>query len=356
MKLSKLAEQLGAQIVGNPNLEVNSINTLKEAKKNQASFLSNPKYRPLLENTKAGAVIVGENEETNGAAAGPALLITKNPYLAYARAVELLHPVEHPDRGFEPGSYRRPTAKIGPDVVTMACSHVDEDAEVGARTVLYPGVFVGRGAKIGADCVLYPNAVVREGCVLGDRVILQPNVVVGSDGFGYANDGRKHVKIPQIGIVVIEDDVEVGAGTTIDRAALGETRIGKGTKIDNLVQIGHNVQVGNDCIIVAQVGISGSAKLGNNVVLAGQAGIAGHIEIGDGAAVGAKGGVLSDLPPGAQVLGAPAYDKGEFFRAQAIIRRLPELSKKLRSLEKRLNALEAGGDSIETNILEEKEK
>jgi UDP-3-O-[3-hydroxymyristoyl] glucosamine N-acyltransferase len=211
---------------------------------------------------------------------------------------------------------------------------------VGDRTILYPGVYVGRNARVGCDCVLYPNVVVREGCRIGDRVILQPCAVVGSDGFGYAREGTRHFKIPQVGIVVLEDDVEVGAGTTIDRAALGETRVGRGTKIDNLVQLGHNVAVGEDCLIIAQVGVAGSSRLGNRVVMAGQSAVVGHVTLGDGVIVGAKAGVPGDLPPGAVVSGAPAFDHREWMKASTVFRKLPELRRKVLELERRLARLD----------------
>ena len=181
-------------------------------------------------------------------------------------------------------------------------------------TVIYPGVYLGRGVQVGQQCVLHANAVVREGCVLGDRVVLQPGAVIGSDGFGYARDGARQVRFPQVGIVVLEDDVEVGACTTVDRAALGETRIGRGTKIDNQVQVGHNVRVGQDCTLVSQVGISGSSTLGDRVILAGQVGVVGHLSLGDGVIVGAQSGVPGDLPPGAVVTGSPAIPHQEFLR------------------------------------------
>ncbi|MHB8766240.1 MAG: UDP-3-O-(3-hydroxymyristoyl)glucosamine N-acyltransferase, partial [Deferrisomatales bacterium] len=293
MRLAELAERLGAELRGDPEVEVSSVATLAEAGPEQVSFLANAKYRPQLRTSRAGAVIVGPAD----ADPGRACLVSTNPYLAFARAVTLLHPEAHPRRGVAPGAHVHPGAQLGEGVSALAGSAVDEGAEVGANTVLYPGVYVGCGARIGRDCVLHANAVVREGCVLGDRVILQPGAVVGSDGFGYARDGARQVKIPQVGIVVLEDDVEVGAGSTIDRAALGETRIGRGTKIDNLVQVGHNVRVGEDCLLVAQVGVSGSTRIGDRVVLAGQVGVVGHITVGDGSVVGAQSGVGSDLPP-----------------------------------------------------------
>jgi UDP-3-O-[3-hydroxymyristoyl] glucosamine N-acyltransferase len=337
VRLGDLAERLGAGLVGNPDLEIRSVAALDEAGPGQLSFASNPKYAGLLQTTRAEAVIVGPK----GRVEGRAQLVSPNPYLAFARAVALLHPVDHPRRGVEPGAHVHPSAQLGEDVSALAGSCVDEGAQVGPGTVLYPGAYVGRETRVGRDCVLYPNAVVREGCILGDRVILQPGVVVGSDGFGYAQDGPAHVKIPQVGIAVLEDDVEVGANTTIDRAALGETRIGRGTKIDNLVQIGHNVRVGEGCLLVAQVGVSGSTRLGHHVVLAGQVGVVGHIELGDRAVVGAQSGVGSDLSPGATVSGSPAFDHREWLKAQAAFRRLPQLRQEVKELERRLRELEA---------------
>lgn len=337
MRLSELAEKIGAELRGDPGAEVQRVSTLDRAGPGEVTFLSNPKYRPLLASTRATAVIVGPQD----AVEGPALLVTENPYLAFARAVALLHPRHRPAAGVEPGAFVHPEARLGEGVAVMAGAYVDAGAEVGDGTVLYPGVYVGRGARVGRDCTLYPNAVVREDCVLGDRVVLQPGAVVGSDGYGYARDGHRHVPIPQVGIVVLEDDVEVGANTAIDRAALGETRIGRGTKIDNLVQIGHNVRVGEDCLIVAQVGVSGSTRIGNRVVLAGQVGVAGHLSVGDGAMVGAQSGIGSDVPPGAVVSGSPAIPHGEWLRAQAVVKRLPEMRRELKALERRLAELAA---------------
>ncbi|MBI5016725.1 MAG: UDP-3-O-(3-hydroxymyristoyl)glucosamine N-acyltransferase [Deltaproteobacteria bacterium] len=336
LTLADLAGRLGAELVGDGAVAIHSAATLDEAGPGQLSFLHNPRYRPLLETTRAAAVVVGPRDRV----AGKNLLVSPNPYLAFARAVELLYPEEHPRRGVEPGAHVHPTARLGRDVTALGGACVEEGAEIGAGTMLYPGVYVGRGARVGRDCLLYPNAVVRERCVLGDRVILQPGVVVGSDGYGYARDGARQVKIPQVGIAVLEDDVEVGAGTTIDRAALGETRIGRGTKIDNLVQVAHNVVIGEDCLIVAQAGVSGSTRLGDRVILAGQVGVVGHVTIGDGAVVGAQSGVPADLPAGAVVSGSPAFEHREWLKAQAVLRRLPELRARVLELERRVRATE----------------
>jgi UDP-3-O-[3-hydroxymyristoyl] glucosamine N-acyltransferase len=338
VRLAELARRLDAELFGDGEVTVHSVATLQDAGAGQLSFLANPKYRALLGTTRASAVIVGPEERAEGLP----LLVSRNPYLAFARAVTLLHPSEDPGRGVDEAAHVHPTAKLGEGVRAFAGCCVAEEAEIGPGTVLYPGVFVGRGARVGSSCVLHANAVLREGCRIGDRVVLQPGCVVGSDGFGYARDGSRQVKIPQIGVVVLEDDVEVGAGTTIDRAALGETRIGRGTKIDNLVQVAHNVVVGSDCLIVAQAGISGSTRLGDRVILAGQVGVVGHLTIGDGAVVGAQSGVGSDVPPGAVLSGSPAFDHRSWLKAQGAFPKLPELRTRIRELERRLSRLEAG--------------
>lgn len=347
MRLGELARRLGAELRGDPEVEIRAVASLDRAGPGDLSFVSNPKYGKLLDTTEASAVIVGP-----GAPRGDRnSLVSGNPYLCYARAVTLLHPEERMSAGISDRAHVHPEARVGEGAAVMAGATVEAGAVVGEGTVLHPGVYVGPGAEVGRDCVLHANAVVRERCVLGDRVILQPGVVVGSDGFGYAREGERYVKIPQVGIAVLEDDVEVGAGTTIDRAALGETRVGRGTKIDNLVMIAHNVQIGESCLLVSQVGISGSTRVGNGVVLAGQVGLVGHITIGDGATVGAQSGVSADVPPGVTISGSPAFDHREWLKAQAVFRRLPELRETVRDLGKRLSRLEGGdarpGDNVE---------
>ncbi len=338
MRLDDLARRLDAELRGDPAVEVHAVASLDRAGAGDVSFVSNPKYAKLLETTRADAVIVGPDTARDDRNC----LVSANPYLCYARAVALLHPEEPVGPGISQGAHVHPEARIGERAAVMAGATVERGAVVGNGTVLYPGVYLGPDAKVGRDCVLHANAVVRERCVLGDRVILQPGAVVGSDGFGYARDGSRHVKIPQVGMAVLEDDVEVGAGTTIDRAALGETRVGRGTKIDNLVMIAHNVQVGEACLLVSQVGVSGSTRIGNGVVLAGQVGLVGHITIGDGAVVGAQSGVPGDVPPRATISGSPAFDHREWLKAQAVFRRLPELRDAIRDLGKRLSLVEAG--------------
>jgi UDP-3-O-[3-hydroxymyristoyl] glucosamine N-acyltransferase len=263
-----------------------------------------------------------------------------NPSLGFARALALLHPPDSPASGIHPSAVISPdatvdsTASIGPLCV------VDAGAQVGSGTSLLAQVHVGRDVRIGSDCRLFPQVTLRDGIRLGDRVVVHSGAVIGADGFGYARDGARYVKIPQVGRVVVEDDVEIGANVTIDRATLGETRIGRGTKIDNLVQIAHNVQVGEDTVIVAQVGISGSTRIGSRVTLAGQAGIVDHLTIGDDVIVGAQSGVSKDIPAGSIVLGSPAIPHGEFKRQYASLAGLPALRKLVRAMERRLEELE----------------
>ena len=337
LSLEELVRELGAELAGDSTVSITGAATLEDAGPEHISFLANRKYRGQLDTTRAGAVIVAPADRVERCNC----LISPNPYLAFARAVALLHPDRHPDRGVEPGARVAPDAQLGEGVTVLAGAYLDEGVRVGAGTVIYPGVYLGRGVQVGEQCVIHANAVVRESCVLGNRVVLQPGAVIGSDGFGYARDDARQVRFPQVGIVVLEDEVEVGACTTVDRAALGETRIGRGTKIDNQVQIGHNVRVGRDCTLVAKVGISGSCTLGDRVILAGQVGMAGHLNLGDGVMVGAQSGIHGDLPAGAMVTGSPAIPHKEFLKMVGAQRRLPEMRGKLRKLEKRLEELEA---------------
>jgi UDP-3-O-[3-hydroxymyristoyl] glucosamine N-acyltransferase len=336
MCLEDLARVLGVELAGDPRVAISGAATLEDAGPQQLGFLANRKYRQQLATTRAGAVILAPGDRVEHLNC----LLTPNPYLAFARAVALLHPDRHPAQGVEPGARVAASAELADGVTVLAGAYLDEGVQVGARSVIYPGVYLGRDVRVGADCVLHANAVVREGCVLGDRVILQPGAVIGSDGFGYARDGARQVRFPQVGIVVLEDEVEVGACTTVDRAALGETRIGRGTKIDNQVQIAHNVRVGQDCTLVSQVGISGSSTLGDRVILAGQVGVVGHVTLGDGVIVGAQSGVPGDLPAGAIFSGSPVIPHLEFLKMVSVQRRLPEMRSRLRELEKRMAELE----------------
>jgi len=305
---------------------------IAEAGPGDLTFLANPKYAPKLAATRASAIVVAPNVATTL----PSLL-SANAYLTFAQAIPLLHPVRRPLPGVHHTAQIDASAVIGPHVTVGAFAVVGARCRVGARTVLHPHTAVYDDVEIGEDCVLHSGVYVREGCRLGRRVILQNGVVIGADGFGFAKDESGHYQnFPQVGIVVIEDDVEIQANTTIDRAALGETRIGRGTKIDNLVQVAHSVTIGEDSILCAQVGISGSTKIGKRVTLTGQVGVVGHLEIGDGAIATAQSGIAQSVPAGALVSGYPAIENRGWLRSVAVFARLPELLRRLRAIEKRL--------------------
>lgn len=337
VRLDELAARLGCRLEGDGGIEISAVRGLEEAGRGDLSFVASERYLPRLQVSAAGAVILAEGWP---AVDRPALRAA-NPVLAFARALALFHPPSVPVPGIHPTAVVAPDARVDPNASVGALTVLGPGAEVGAGTILDAQVSVGAGVRVGRDCRIFPQVVLRDGVCLGDRVIVHSGSVIGADGFGFARDGHRYVKIPQIGRVVIEDDVEIGANVTIDRATLGETRIGRGTKIDNLVQIGHNVRVGSDTVIVAQVGISGSSRIGSRVTLAGQVGIVDHVEIGDEVIVGAQAGVTKDIPPGSVVLGSPAIPHGEFKRQVAAVARLPEMRKLLRALEERLAALEA---------------
>ncbi|HSU67164.1 MAG TPA: UDP-3-O-(3-hydroxymyristoyl)glucosamine N-acyltransferase [Tepidisphaeraceae bacterium] len=318
LTLKDLAAEIGAELVGDPNRVIDSANTLEGARAGQVSFLANPKYASQLESTKASAVVVAPSVSVERIP----LLKAKDPYFAFAKAVQKLH-----------GFRKHPHAGIHPKAT------IDPTAEIGERTTIYPGVYVGPGTRIGADCVLYPNVVVYEGCVIGDRVIIHANSSIGQDGYGFATNGGLHHKIPQVGNVIVEDDVEIGANATIDRAALGSTTIGKGSKLGDLVTIGHNTTVGPHCLVVAQVGIAGSVTIGHHVTLAGQVGVAGHIEIGDNATIGAQAGVTNTVPEQSVLLGSPAMPIRQARRVAAIFVQLPELQERVKQLEQAVEEL-----------------
>ncbi len=337
-QVSALAALVGGTVVGDAGREIDDVADLASAGPTHVSFLANPKYAAQFAETRAGCVLVAEPQ----AGARPALIVCKNPYLALARIAQHLHPAPAYAAGAEPGAFVHSGAKVDPSATVRVGAVVEAGAEVGPRSVVGAGAYVGPRARIGADCVLHPGVRVLERCVVGDRVILHAGVVLGSDGFGYAPDasGKRH-KIPQVGIVVLEDDVEIGANTTIDRATFGQTRIGRGSKLDNLVQIAHNVVLGQDCVIVSQSGIAGSTRLGDRVVMGAQAGSVGHIRIGDDVMLGARAGVAGELPEAGVYSGAPAIAHREWLKSVVASKSLPELRQKVRELEQRLAALEA---------------
>jgi UDP-3-O-[3-hydroxymyristoyl] glucosamine N-acyltransferase len=335
--LRELAERVGCRLEGDGTLEVTRVAALDRAGPGDVTFLANPKYAARLPGTRASAVIA----DASVTSAPCAILRTDAPYLAFARAVAVLTPPVPPPPGLSPLAAIDPMATLGPEVSIGPFASVGAGARVGARTAVYPHVVIGPHATIGADCVLHAHVSVREGVTIGDRVVLQDGAVVGSDGFGFAHtaDGA-HVKIPQVGGVVIEDDVEIGALSAIDRPAVGETRIGAGTKIDNLVQIAHGVQLGRHVLLAAQVGIAGSTTLEDGVVMAGQSGATGHVRLGRGAVVGAKSAVTKDVPAAGHVAGVPAIEVAAWREAVVLSRRLPELRRAIAELEARLQEME----------------
>jgi len=342
-RLKELAEWVGGTIIGDEEAEISGVAAIEEAKPGEITFVANPKYRSKLEHTQASAVIVSK-EITQSV---KPLLCTANPYLAFAKLLTLYSQRPFQPRGIDPQAWVSPTARLGKDLSVYPFVSIGEGCLIGDRVTLYPGVTVGDDSIIGEECVLHANVSIYPKTVLGKRVILHSGVVVGSDGFGYAKDGKKNIKIPQVGMVEIEDDVEIGANTTIDRGALGKTIIRRGTKIDNLVQVAHNVVIGEDSIIVAQVGVSGSTKIGSNVTIGGQTGMVGHITIGDNVMVGAQSGIAHDLPPNTAFTGSPAIPHRDYLRMAMSLPKVPEMRRTLAEIERRLTKLETMRSSEE---------
>jgi UDP-3-O-[3-hydroxymyristoyl] glucosamine N-acyltransferase len=330
--LRELARSLGCAVRGDGEVEVVRVAGIDESGPGDLTFVASSRYLPRLATTRASAVILAPEVQTPL----PSLL-SAEPYLIYARAAALLHPAAPPTPGVHPSAQVDPTAVLGEGVHVGALAVVGPRARVGARTAIHPHVVLSADVAIGDDCVLQSAVQVREGCRLGDRVVVQNGAVIGGDGFGFArrSDGA-YEKIPQVGIVVIEDDVEIGALVAIDRASMGETRVGRGTKIDNLVQVGHSVRIGADTVIAGQVGIAGSTKIGSKVTLAGQVGVAGHLTVGDGAIATAQTGIPASIEPGAVVSGYPAIDNRTWLKASAVFARLPELQRRVRELERQI--------------------
>jgi UDP-3-O-[3-hydroxymyristoyl] glucosamine N-acyltransferase len=334
--LGALAAALDAVVDGDAGRVVTGIAPLESAGPNDISFLVDARYRDRAKVSRAGAFLAPLD-----AADLPApVLRSRAPQRALIDLLRLFHPLPDHRPGIHPSACVAADAQIDPTASIGALAVVEAQALIGPRVRVHPLVYVGAGVEIGEDAELYPHAVLREGVRIGRRVIVHAGAVIGSDGFGYASDATGHRKIPQVGTVIVEDDAEIGANTTIDRAMLGATIIGRGTKIDNLVQIGHNVEVGADSLIVAQVGISGSCRLGRGVVLAGQVGVADHVEIGDGVMIGAQSGVPADVAAGQKVLGTPARPLTQAKRILLVEGSLPEMARRLRELERRVRRLE----------------
>ncbi len=339
MKLSEIARKLGCEMTAEGDLEILRVAGIEEAGPGDLTFVSNRKYVRHIKDTRASAIILGRDMPPVPIPS----LRTANPYLTFARALELFFDPILPDPGIHPTAVVAPDAQVGPGASIGACAVIGSRCVLGAGVVVYPHAVVYPEARIGDGTILHAHSVVRERCELGRRVILQNGAIIGSDGFGFApmNDGS-YYKIVQTGRVLVEDDVEIGANTTIDRAAVGDSIIGKGAKLDNLVQIGHGSRVGENSVLAAQVGIAGSTRVGRNVKLGGQVGLAGHMEVGDDAIVTAQSGAAHDIPAGAVVSGSPVIDNGVWLRAVAAFGRLPELVKRVRELERQLERLTRG--------------
>jgi UDP-3-O-[3-hydroxymyristoyl] glucosamine N-acyltransferase len=330
MKLKEIAEKLECTLDGNGDVEITGANSLERAGPGELTFLANRRYTPLLKTTRAGAVLLAKDF---GPVSLPALRCA-DPYLAFAKALEFFYQPPRPAPGVHPTAVIAPTAKIGPHSSIGPYVVIEDDVEIGANAVLHSHVVIYRGAKIGDDFTAHSHAVVREFCRIGNRVILQNGVVIGGDGFGFAKqaDGS-HYKMVQSGIAVIEDDVEVQALSCVDRATVGETRVRRGAKLDNFVQVGHASDVGENAILCAQVGLAGSTRLGKSVLLAGQVGMAGHMNVGDNVILTAKSAAHGDIPANSMLSGIPAFDNKLWLRCIAAFKNLPELQKTVRELK-----------------------
>ena len=335
--LKEIAELIHGEVIGDGSVIITGANGIKEAEAGDITFLSNPKYSPLLDTTSASAVITSrEIFETR-----KPVIRTDNPSLAFARVVSLISPeAAFPLKGIHPSVILGKNVNLGKDVALGAYVVIEDDVTLGDKAAVFSGSFIGRQSKIGEGSLVYPNVTIRERTIIGKRAIIHSGTVIGSDGFGFVAVEGKHHKIPQVGIVEIGDDVEIGANVTIDRARFDKTIIGSGTKIDNLVQIAHNVVIGKNCLIVAQAGISGSTIIGDNVTLAGQAGLVGHITVGDGAIVTAQAGVSKSVPAGAIFSGTPARPFNSTQKVYACAQNLPKLFDLIKELKKRIEYLE----------------
>ncbi|MDN3514018.1 MAG: UDP-3-O-(3-hydroxymyristoyl)glucosamine N-acyltransferase [Candidatus Brocadia sp.] len=343
--LQELSEYVGGTVIGDPSTKIRGVMGIDDAQEGYITFISNNKYIKKINQTKASAIIVSPKlKDTNISPPQKRqrnLLVCNNPYLAFAKLVELLmYKKPTYTKGIDSTARIDKTAVIGQDVSIHAYATIGQNSQIGDRVVLSHCVYIGDNCIIGDDTIIYPNAVIYHETVIGKRVTIHSNTVIGSSGFGYAPDGQGYYKIPQIGIAIIEDDVDIGANTTINRAVMGETIIRKGTKIDSQVVISHNVEVGENSLIVSQAGIAGSVKIGRHATIAGGAGIVGHVQIGDNVTVGGYSGVINDIPSNETYLGAPALPIKRMRKCYVIIEKLPEMREYIKTLEKRIKHLE----------------
>ena len=335
--LGQLAEYVGGRVRGDSSIKIRSASTLLRAAKGDISFLANRRYEKQLKTTRASAVII--EKETNDTSAP--LLISDDPYYAFMQIMVLLHGHrKHKKIGISSHTSISDSAKIGTDCHIHDFVTIADDAKIGNGCIIYPGTSIGQAAQIGNNCIIYPNVAIYDGCVIGSRVIINANTTIGEDGFGFAYHDGMHHKIPQVGITIIEDDVEIGTCCAIERGTLGDTIIGQGTKIGDLVAVGHGTKIGEHCLIVAHAGIAGSTTIGNYCILGGQVGIVGHIKIGNHVTIAAQAGVINDVPDGMTILGAPAIEVSKAKRAYSLIEYLPNMRKSIKDMAKRLEKIE----------------
>jgi len=333
LTLKQIAELTGGEVVGDPAVVVSRVAPIRDAQPGDITFIHNEKYAPFAKETKASAIIVSPELRS----VGGSLIVARNPYLAYAKTVAALmeEPLRH-WRGVHPTAVVAESARLGRDVSLGPHVVVEADAVIGDRVAILASAYIGHGARVGDDTVIHPNASIYSDAIVGKRCTIHANVSIGSSGFGWAPDGDRYERIPQVGKAVIGDDVSIGAGSVVNRGALGDTIIGNGTKIDSLVIVSHNVEVGENCLFVSHVGVSGSVKIGNHVTLGGQVGVAGHLEIGDNAQVAAQSGVSHSLAPDRVYFGSPARPIGHAKRTIAAIQKLPELRNEIKHVQKRV--------------------
>lgn len=334
----QIADFLKGEIVGNPDVEVDNFAKIEEGKPRTIAFLSNPKYTHYIYETKADIVLVNR-DFTPDKPVSATLIKVPDAYAALAALLELANSLAPVKKGIEEMSFVSPSAKLGENVYVGAFAYIGELVEIGRDAKIYPQAYIGDNVKIGNNVTIYAGVKIYHGCVIGDNCILHAGAVIGADGFGFSKQEGIYHKIPQIGNVVLEEEVEVGANTTIDRAVMGSTIIRKGVKLDNLIQIAHNCEIGRNTVMAAQVGIAGSAKLGEGCVLGGQVGIGGHITIGSHSQIGAQSGIISNTPEGSEVMGSPAYPVKNFFKSSIIIPKLPDMYRQLNALEKEIREL-----------------
>lgn len=334
----QIADFLKGEIIGNPNLEVDNFAKIEEGKPRTIAFLSNPKYTHYIYETKADIVLVN-NDFIPGKAISATLIKVPDAYAALASLLDLVSSLTPPKTGIEKMSFVSPTAKLGDNIYIGAFAYIGENVQVGKNVKIYPQAYIGDNVKIGNNVIIYAGVKIYHNCVIGDNCILHAGVVIGADGFGFSKQENVYHKIQQIGNVILEEEVEVGANTTIDRAVMGSTIIRRGVKLDNLIQVAHNCEIGKNTVMAAQVGIAGSTKIGESCVLGGQVGIGGHITIGNQSQIGAQSGIISNTPEGSEVMGSPAYRIKNYFKSSIIIPKLPDMYRQINALEKEIKKL-----------------